>query len=83
MTVAMSSGCTASSRSSTACSSVSAPAETRSSSAPDSICQTSRRSGASVRTSPTVLAWAGVSTITATAPESLRIHCTCSAEDVS
>ena len=59
------------------------PAATHSSSPPASRTHTWRRSGRPTWTWATVLAWSSVSTNAATAPESLRIHSTCSAEDVS
>ena len=70
-------------RPSTVSSVTSAPARTSSSRAPASICQTSRRPGTRSRTALTALAWAGVSTTMATAPESSRIQATCSADEVS
>ncbi len=48
-----------------------------------SICQLCSSSGRPPRTAVTTAACASVSVTTATAPESPRIHCTCSAEEVS
>lgn len=53
------------------------------SSAPCSISQTSRSSGSRSRSEATDALCAGLSTTTATAPESPRIHWTCSGELVS
>ncbi len=60
-----------------------APASASAASAPRSICQVCFSSGSRSRTSSTTAACASVSVSTATAPESPRIHSTCSAEDVS
>lgn len=70
-------------RSSTVASVTPAPPLRRASTAPFSICQTCARAGSEWRTVSTASACASLSTITATAPESPRIHCTCSAELVS
>ncbi len=48
-----------------------------------SIIQTRATSGAAVSVSAAVCRWMGVSTNSARAPESARIHSTCSGEDVS
>jgi hypothetical protein len=61
----------------------SAPAATSRSSPPESKTHTSRSCAALICASATVFAWSWVSTKAATAPESARIHWTCSAEDVS
>ena len=56
----------------------------RASGAAGSICQTCAQRGQLVATRPSTAARArSVSTTTATAPESDRIHSTCSADDVS
>ncbi len=70
-------------RSSTSASETSAPAAFRLSSAPCSISQTSRSSGSRSRSEATAALCPGFSTITATAPESPRIHWICSGELVS
>jgi hypothetical protein len=51
--------------------------------APASITQDVSSFGSSERTSDSACSWAGVSTKQATAPESLRIHWSCSADEVS
>lgn len=70
-------------RSSTAASLTSLPARPSCSTAPASICQTCSSSGSRSRTDSTAAAWPSSSTMIEVAPESLRIHCTCSAELVS
>ena len=70
-------------RASISVSSTPRPASTSSSTAPVSIVHTSRRAGSVSRTSATVAVCPPVSAKTATAPESDRIHDTCSADDVS
>ena len=67
----------------TSSSGTSAPAATSEPIASFSNCHTCARSGADSRTASTIPACASVSTNTALAPESDRIHCTCSALDVS
>jgi len=51
--------------------------------ASDSICQTSCSAGASARADSTTAPCAGFSTIATTASESVRIHWTCDADEVS
>ncbi len=70
-------------RSVTVVSATLAPASARAASAPCSICQACFSSGSCSWSPATTAAWASVSVTTATAPESLRIHCTCSAEELS
>lgn len=70
-------------RSATVASVTSRPAPASVARAPPSICQVCRSSGRRPRTSSTTAACWAVSVRTATAPESPRIHSTCSAEEVS
>ncbi len=58
------------------------PRSTSALSAPVSNCQTWRSRGSEAHTDPTVITPCSSSTSTATESESLRIHSTCSCEDV-
>ena len=83
MIVARDSLFTAPRRFMTVSSGTSRPAEMSASIPPESITHTSRSSGRPTCVWATVFACSRVSTKAATAPESDRIHSTCSAEEVS
>ncbi len=70
-------------RSVTSASETSLPAAASVSTAPASIRQTCLSCGSRSRTDSTTASWAADSTTQATAAESLRIHSTCSADEVS
>ncbi len=82
MTVATASGVTAARCRCTTPSSTERPSATSASTAPASSCHSRRSPGSPSTTDPTVIAWSSFSTTQALHPESHRIHCTCSADDV-